>query len=223
MRLINERNDKEAVRSILELVNLFWYNVEPLNDDGDTPLGLALQSGCYEEISQVYQDLGISHRDYLSNLTDLSFSTNYHGMTALLLAKDANAVKYLMGVLKNIEESDGYDFVKNPVQKYLEVRDEEGNTALHYWAAEGDQEAVRSILQVMKNERPLNENDDTPLDLATDAGHYKKIRQIYKELNVFTIKKETSTKRNEEFKPDMDLPFFKYFKTHYTSYENESL
>ena len=66
----SERNDKEAVQSILELMYNACDNVEPQNNDGDTPLGLALQSGCYEEISQVYQDMGIPYQDYLSNLTE---------------------------------------------------------------------------------------------------------------------------------------------------------
>ena len=50
----------------------------------------------------------------------------------------------------------------------------------------GDVEAVDLILSdTLFYSGPLNKNFETPLDLALQAGHYQRIKEVYENLEIF--------------------------------------
>ena len=59
----------------------------------------------------------------------------------------------------------------------------------------GESEAVDDILELLRDPHPLNKNFEIPLDVAFQAGHYPRIREVY--LNCGIIKNASDTSDEE--------------------------
>ena len=44
---------------------------------------------------------------------------------------------------------------------------------------------MHSILELLSDPEPLNKKFETPLDLALQAGHYQRIREVYENLEIY--------------------------------------
>ena len=44
---------------------------------------------------------------------------------------------------------------------------------------------VKMLLKPISTLEPLNENFEEPLDLALQAGHYQRIKEVYENLEIF--------------------------------------
>ncbi|XP_071744891.1 putative ankyrin repeat protein YahD [Lepeophtheirus salmonis] len=130
-------------------------NIDAVNEDGQTPLIIALENN-FDELASFFIGIG-------SNLS----SVNRHGETSLLIACRKNQVRLVLEMLETN---------KCPTRS----RDIDNNTSFHLAASRGFYDIVR-ILIVFSNFRIIRERNKmgkTPMELARD-GQFNSVVQLF--------------------------------------------
>ena len=107
-----------------------------------------------------------------------------------------NFLKYLIIHFRNLINRSIGALFRPP--KFWGVKDPSFYPLFIFFASiSGEAEAVENILELLRDPEPLNKNFEHPLDLAFQAGHYPRIREVFLNCGIIQNASDTSDEEME--------------------------
>ncbi|RDA83824.1 hypothetical protein CP532_5132 [Ophiocordyceps camponoti-leonardi (nom. inval.)] len=198
---INQRDEfgntalhKAAAYGSEDIGNIWWYGGEvgSRNNMGRVPLHLAAENGHYEAAECLLDEcearLG-SQDDNSQTPLHLAAIGGWGGIVDLFLSrmgrhlvniKDKDSRTALFYAVRNHDENMARKI--NKVGVNIDEVYEKGHTLLHRMALEGDQEAVRILVELGANKDAKDSNGLTPMYLAAQAGRETVFRFLHQKV-----------------------------------------